>query len=93
MMINKFSPVAFNEKYAKFGDSYYVNSVSVDRIQNLTNVKDFYEARNLLLDAKDELKADKVRLDLSDDFADKSREEKTAPKIEAPEKINKEKSF
>ena len=93
MMINKFSPAAFNEKYAKFGDSYYVNSVSVDRIQNLTNVKDFYEARNLLLDAKDEVKADKVRLDLSDDFADKSREEKTAPKIEAPEKTNKEKSF
>ena len=93
MMINKFSPVAFNGKYAKFGDSYFMNTASVDHIQTLTNIKDFYEARGLLIDAKDDLKAEKVSLDLSADFSDKSSQEKTSPQIEYHEKSNKERSF
>ena len=93
MMINKFSPVAFNDKYAKFGDSYYLNSASVDDIQTLTQINDFYEARNLLINAKDEIEANKTSLDLSADFADKSSQEKMSPQVKYQEKSNKEKSI
>lgn len=80
MMINKFSPAAFNEKYAKFGDNYFMNTVSVDQLQTITNIDDRLTTRSLLVDAKQDLAAGREPLDLSDAFGKEKNQDK-APQI------------
>ena len=80
MMINKFSPAAFDEKYAKFGDNYFMNTVSVDQLQTITNTEDYLKTRSLLLDAKRDLAAGREPLDLSDAFGKEKNQDK-APQI------------
>ena len=80
MMINKFSPAAFDEKYAKFGDNYFMNTVSVDQLQTITNIDDRLTTRSLLVDAKQDLAAGREPLDLSDAFGKEKNQDK-APQI------------
>jgi DNA-binding protein H-NS len=84
MMLKQFSPIAFDEKLAKYGDSYFINHTSVETIGRLAKIDDFEVARSLLIDAKDALKNDRVNLDLSADFVEKDNGEKKSPKIEEP---------
>lgn len=65
MMINQFSPVAFDEKYAKYGDGHFLKSHDVDVIQSIENIPDFREARRVLVEALNDVKNNKVHVDLS----------------------------
>ena len=81
MMLNQFSPIAFNDKYAKYGDNYFMNQTSPDMIQSLASAPDFLTARQLLLDAKEELATGKIKLDLSSQFDEKANDQDKSPRV------------
>ena len=86
MAINKFSPVAFDDKLAKYGNSYFMNTVSRDTLQALVGIEDFETGRKVMLEAKSMIASEREPLDLSAHFGEKAGSK--APKIEteAPKK-------
>jgi hypothetical protein len=87
MMINRFSPVAFDKNLATYGDMYFLKHTSNDEIGVLAQTDDFYKKRELLTGAQNTIIRSREHLDLSKEFNNK--EDAKAPKIEgrnAPDK-------
>ena len=87
MMINRFSPVAFDKNLATYGDMYFLNHTSLDAIGVLAQTDDFYKQRELLTGAQNTIIRSREHLDLSKEFNNK--EDVKEPKIDernAPDK-------
>ena len=91
MALNHFSPIAFDQCYAKYGENHFTNTCNINTVMTYTKIDDQLTARVALLDAKDELKSQKESLDLSAQFAEKDNGEKKAPKVEQHEAPKKDK--
>ena len=83
MVINQFSPAAFNDKYAKFGEAHFLNTAHdvIDAIMSYDNIESFEDARRIVGEAKFEIKENKIRMDLSDVFGRVSNDQKS-PRVE-----------
>jgi hypothetical protein len=68
VMMKTFSPVAFGENYAKYGDNYVVNHYDVKAIKEATGA---YDIGDDLKDIKIELGIEKQPMQLDDDFKEK----------------------
>lgn len=53
LMLNKYSPIAFNGDYKEYGNRYFVNNATPAQIQDLTNYEEDIE--NLIEDVKNEM--------------------------------------
>ena len=87
MMINRFSPVAFDKNLATYGDMYFLNHTSLNEIGVFAETNDFYKQRELLSGAKNTIIRSREHLDLSKEFDNK--EDVKEPKIDernAPDK-------
>ena len=97
MMLKEFSPVAYDPKYETFGESYFMNHTSPEAVSGLAGLDfdaDWHEkSRSIILDAKDELKSGRTKLNLASAFDEKTNDK--APKINADDvpTTNKVKEF
>ena len=53
LMLNKYSPIAFNGDYKEYGNRYFVNNATPTQIKDLTNYEENIE--NLIEDVKNEM--------------------------------------
>lgn len=92
LMINTFSPVAFNKYYEKYGDCHYLSTCNVDQIATL-GLTDVESAKYDLKWAQDTLNEEKrMKFDLSDTFNKNENKSEKSPKIDPPS-TNKEKNI
>lgn len=91
MMINQFSPVAFDDKYAKYGNGYFLNTADLDKIMLYSKTDDYAKAHRIFHDAKEDFENGKVRLDLSEYFDEMENDVQKSPKVDEPAVPGKEK--
>ena len=53
LMLNKYSPIAFNSDYKEYGDKYFINNATPEQIKDLTNYEG--ELDNFIEDLKSEI--------------------------------------
>jgi hypothetical protein len=87
MMINRFSPVAFDKNLETFGDAYFLKHTSKDEIGTLAKTDDFSVQRRVWTIALNDIRDSKEQLDLSAEFEES--EEIKAPKIEDRNELSK----
>ena len=92
LMLNKYSPIAFNGDYKEYGNGYFVNNATPTQIQDLTNYEEDIE--NLIEDVKNEMERvpfielpkDKQALNKNQEIKDNAKSvEKSSNAISAEE--------
>ena len=92
LMLNKYSPIAFNGDYKEYGNGYFVNNATPTQIKDLTNYEEDIE--NLIEDVKNEMERmplieipkDKQALNKNQEIKDNAKSvEKSSNAISAEE--------
>ena len=92
LMLNKYSPIAFNGDYKEYGNRYFVNNATPTQIKDLTNYEEDIE--NLIEDVKNEIEReplielpkDKQALNKNQEIKDNAKSiEKSSNAISAEE--------